>query len=64
MSNIPKFGDPILRTPEARAYLGNMSNSRFWDLVKQGEIKTFKLGNKSTAVRLSELERFLSSKGA
>lgn len=48
----------LVSVPEARHELGDLGNSKFYELVKQGEIKTVKIG-KRTFVARSELERYV-----
>jgi predicted DNA-binding transcriptional regulator AlpA len=50
----------ILRPAAAAARLG-ISRSKFWDMVKAGQIKTIKLGPKTTGVISAELDAMIDS---
>lgn len=52
-SNVERLAYPI---PESCALLGGISRSSFFELVKNGELKTIKIAGR-TLVPRSELER-------
>jgi hypothetical protein len=60
-SNMPIDQPPLLNTiREARRRLGNLSNAKFYELVKNGTIKTVTIGRRRYATE-SELHRLVSS---
>ncbi len=59
MENIITFS-PYLRPKEAARYL-RIGLSSFWLKVKAKEIMTRKLGQRTTIVEISELEKYVNS---
>lgn len=52
--------DELLSKEDARKALGGIGNTKFYQLLNQGQISAVKIG-KSLRVRRSEIERFIST---
>ena len=58
-SKSPEY-DELLDKNEARKALGNIGNTKFYELLNDGEIMAVKIG-KSLKVKRSEISRYIST---
>ncbi|OFW87511.1 MAG: hypothetical protein A3J37_07255 [Alphaproteobacteria bacterium RIFCSPHIGHO2_12_FULL_45_9] len=52
--------DELISKEDARKALGGIGNTKFYQLLNQGQISAVKIG-KSLRVRRSEIDRFIST---
>lgn len=63
LTQVDNLPNSLHLRPKVCAQLMGVSIATFWRLVKSGEIKTHKLTERTTSVKLAELRAFIESKG-
>lgn len=61
LNNLPN--EAFLR-PKKVAYLLDISIATFWRLVSKGQLRTYKLTERTTTVKVKDLKSFIESKAA